>query len=78
MLKMENKKEVLKGEIYKHYKGGMYEIFGESLHTETSETLVLYFAVGKSQLFARPLEMFLETVEVDGRIVDRFQKVSQN
>jgi hypothetical protein len=59
---------------YEHYKGGKYEVIGRALHSETLEELVVYKAIyGDHRLWVRPLEMFLETVEVDGRIVPRFK-----
>jgi hypothetical protein len=68
---MEN--EVRLGE-YKHYKGNMYEVIGVAKHSETLEELVIYRAMyGKNELWARPLSMFLEEVEVNGQKVSRFE-----
>ena len=33
------------GEIYRHYKGNVYQVLGVGLHTETLEELVVYKAV---------------------------------
>ncbi len=61
---------------YRHYKGGEYLVVGEALHTETEQTLVLYRSVRdgtvSDRLFARPADMFAETVEIDGTRVPRF------
>lgn len=61
---------------YRHYKGGEYLVVGEALHTETEQTLVLYRSVRdgavSDRLFARPADMFAETVEIDGARVPRF------
>jgi hypothetical protein len=61
---------------YRHYKGGEYVVVGEALHTETEQTLVLYHAVREGvvddRMFARPELMFAETLEIDGRTVQRF------
>lgn len=58
---------------YIHYKGGEYEVLGEARHSETEELLVVYRALhGERGLWVRPLAMFTETVEVDGRAVPRF------
>lgn len=63
---------------YRHYKGRLYEVIGEGLHTETNEDVVVYRALydtgpGKNFLFVRPKEIFVATVQVDGRTVSRFE-----
>ena len=59
--------------LYRHYKGNDYEVLGVARHSETEEELVVYRPVlGTSGLWVRPLAMFAETVEVDGRTVPRF------
>ena len=63
--------------LYQHYKGGRYEVIGEATHTETEEALVLYRALyGERGLWVRPLEMFCETVDVEGEQVPRFALLS--
>lgn len=58
---------------YRHFKGNEYTVLGVALHSETKEELVVYRPeYGEKALWARPKQMFLETVEVDGRIVSRF------
>ncbi|MCW9054558.1 MAG: DUF1653 domain-containing protein [Candidatus Pacebacteria bacterium] len=59
---------------YRHYKGGEYEVIGVGKHSETLEDFVIYRHRDNelSELWVRPLGMFLETVEVDGREVPRF------
>jgi len=59
--------------IYKHYKGNLYRVMDVATHSETRETLVVYRPLyGERALWVRPLEMFLETVEVDGVTMPRF------
>ena len=65
---------VIRNGVYKHFKGGKYRVLGVAKHSETSEDLVVYQRVDdKRELWVRPLEMFLEEVEIDGKIVKRFQ-----
>ena len=61
---------------YRHYKGRDYIIIGVARHSETEEELVVYRPdYGDRRLWVRPLEMFVETVEVNGQNVPRFQFV---
>jgi hypothetical protein len=63
---------------YRHYKGAHYEVIGVARHSETEEELVVYRALyGERGLWARPLAMFLESVEVDGATVPRFMRDPQ-
>lgn len=62
--------------IYRHYKGNFYEYLGEVTDSETSEVKVAYQAVcGQHEVWVRPKEMFFGNVEVDGKLVPRFEKV---
>ncbi|GAA0348138.1 hypothetical protein GCM10008931_44300 [Oceanobacillus oncorhynchi subsp. oncorhynchi] len=58
--------------VYKHYKGGIYNVIGTGIHTETEEKLVFYEGAD-GRLWARPFEMFIELIEVDGKTVPRFE-----
>lgn len=59
---------------YRHYKEKDYEVVGLARHSETEEELVVYRTLyGDFDLWVRPLKMFMETVEVDGREVPRFR-----
>jgi hypothetical protein len=62
--------------LYRHYKGQEYRVLGVAKHSETEEELVFYQALyGEYGLWARPLSMFLESVEVDSERVPRFALV---
>lgn len=66
---------------YRHNKSGkLYEVLGVAQQTETGEQLVIYRPLYEHvfgyELFARPYEMFIEIVELDGKKIPRFEKIS--
>ncbi|MDE2144783.1 MAG: DUF1653 domain-containing protein [Patescibacteria group bacterium] len=61
---------------YRHYKGKEYEVIGVAKHSETLEEMVVYKALyGDLELWVRPLKMFIEEVEVDGKKMPRFSAI---
>ncbi|MED3442274.1 DUF1653 domain-containing protein [Bacillus subtilis] len=59
---------------FRHYKGGLYKVIGEVIHTETEEKLVTY-EDQDGLLWARPKEMFFGKVIIDGKEIKRFTKI---
>ena len=65
---------------YRHYKGGEYELLFIARHSETDEPMAVYRALydcpdtplGEG-VWARPLSMWTEKVEVNGQTVPRFR-----
>ena len=59
--------------IYRHYKGNLYQVIEVATHSETQEQLVVYRTLyGDYSMWVRPLEMFEESIQVDGQEVARF------
>lgn len=65
--------------LYKHYKGNMYEVIGIAKHSETLEEMVVYKATYQEvpyNIWVRPKAMFLEKIEINGNLIERFSKIS--
>ena len=63
---------------YRHFKGGEYEVLGVARHSETEEELVVCRALyGAGGLWVRPVSMWTETVERDGKHFVRFTYIGE-
>ena len=61
---------------YRHYKGNEYKVIGVAKHSEDESELVVYQPLyGEHGLWVRPLEMFVATVQVDGKTKPRFEYI---
>jgi hypothetical protein len=61
---------------YRHYKGNEYEVIGIAKHSEDETELVVYRPLyGARDLWVRPLDMFIETVQIDGVTKPRFEYI---
>lgn len=70
--------ESIKPGRYRHFKGKEYEILGIACHSETEEELVVYRALyGDFGLWVRPVRMWNETVERDGKTFRRFTYIGE-
>lgn len=59
--------------LYQHYKGNYYNVIGLCRYSETLEESVVYQALyGDYGLWVRPLKLFLESVDIEGKTVPRF------
>ena len=65
--------------VYEHFKGGRYEVIGVASHSETLEKMVVYKHLDgdKVGLWVRPLAMFTELVEKNGKKVPRFRYIGK-
>jgi hypothetical protein len=63
--------------LYRHYKGGEYEVIGFARHSENHEPLVVYRPLyDNTGWWVRPHAMFFEDVMVDGTLRLRFEKIA--
>lgn len=63
---------------YRHFKGNEYEVIGIAKHSETLEDYVVYRALyGEYGLWVRPMSMFIEEVEKDGKKIKRFEYIGE-
>lgn len=69
---------MIKQGIYQHFKGNRYEVLDIARHSETGEEYVVYRALyGDHGLWVRPLPMFDETIEREGKTLKRFRWVEE-
>ena len=70
--------ESIKPGRYRHFKGKEYEVLGVARHSETEEELVVYRALyGDFGLWVRPVSMWTEAVERDGKTFRRFTYIGE-
>lgn len=66
---------------YRHSRSGKeYRVIGVALHSETLEPMVMYEVLYENELstyWTRPMSMWHELVEVDGKMVPRFVKIGE-
>lgn len=64
------------GQIYRHYKGGLYTVVAVGLKEDTLEPMVAYHSNAKGTTWVRTLANFREKVELDDgwSVVRRFER----
>ena len=55
--------EIVKGGLYRHFKGMYYYVLDVATHSETSEQFVVYQKLYDQRDLYRPLDMFLSDVD---------------
>ncbi len=69
--------EIKKGR-YRHFKGNEYEVLCMAKHSETCEEMVVYRALyGAGETWVRPVSMWTEEVERDGKTFPRFTYIGE-
>lgn len=64
---------MIKTGTYQHFKGNYYQVLHIARHSETEEYMVVYHPKDTPEdVWIRPLDMFDETIERDGKTIKRF------
>ncbi|MBQ2676162.1 MAG: DUF1653 domain-containing protein [Clostridia bacterium] len=70
--------ENLKVGKYRHFKGNEYKVLFVAKDSETLEDMVVYQALyGEQHIWVRPLKMFCETIQRDGKQMKRFEFIEE-
>ena len=68
---------------YRHFKGMDVEVVGVAMDSETMEKMVVYNhpdpvkGEGSNTMWVRPLDMFMETIEREGKVIKRFEYIGE-
>lgn len=60
--------------LYRHYKGGVYEVLHLATHSETDEVMVVYKSVLFGSYHVRPLSMWFDIIHEDEYVIDKDNK----
>lgn len=64
---------------YRHFKGNEYQVVAFAKHSETLEEFVVYQALyGQRGMWIRPFKMFDEMVQLEGKLVRRFEYIGDS
>ena len=67
------------GKYYRHFKENIYKILHIAKDSETLEDIVIYQTMyGKKGVWVRPKDMFVEIIEMDGKLIRRFTEISDD
>lgn len=72
------KNDLTIGGLYQHYKGKNYILRDLARHSETMEWMVVYECLydnDAAKLWVRPMEMFCESIMIEGKSVPRFKYI---
>ena len=69
---------MIKKGIYRHFKGNLYQVLMIAKHSETEEDMVVYKSLKNNSIWVRPLSMWEEEVEREGKKYQRFTYIGGN
>lgn len=62
-------------EIYKHYKGDLYQVIGLAIHSNDDIWMVVYRSMyenADAEMFTRPLDEWYSEIKWNGELLQRF------
>lgn len=68
-------RDVKIGSRYKHFKGNEYLVICIAKDSENTEDVVVYKEIKSDKVWVRPVENFLETVNRNGMVINRFEEI---
>ena len=77
------KRKIVVGGVYQHFRGDYYKVLSLALDSETLTQLVVYVALyykpeKEDRIWVRPLEDFMGVKELDdGKVVNRYEFISE-
>lgn len=69
--------EIIIGGKYRHFKGNVYKVLAVAKHSEDLSELVIYERISDKKTWARPEEMFTDSVIIDEKAVPRFELIEK-
>lgn len=63
------------GGKYRHFKGHVYQVLCVAKNSEDLSEMVIYKNVTSGETWARPKDMFLDTVQLEGKEIPRFSPI---
>ncbi len=67
----------IKPGVYRHFKGGIYEVVSIALDSESLEETIVYRSRENGLCWVRPASMWSEIVEYEGKKVRRFELIEE-
>ncbi len=61
---------------YRHYKGGIYELVCEAMLEANPDVILMVYKSEEGLIWARPKDVFFETVLHEGQAVPRFSPLN--
>ena len=61
--------------IYKHYKGGEYQLLYVAKNEKDQKETVVYKSLSDNKIWTRPLSQWIELIEMDEKSVKRFEYI---
>ena len=61
---------------YRHYKGGIYDLVCEAMLESDPKVIMMIYRSHDGSTWARPRDVFFELVELEGKMVRRFEPIN--